>query len=203
MPNTFTFTVETRLICDYSALAQNERLASSSLRLIRTFLGANDHLEGHHDRLNGSCQWIDERDDYKDWRDATPELDKGRKYKPSLYWVTANPGAGKTVLVAHIESQLEEFGLQHGAYYFNFGKKESHSLAGSLRSLAYQMARSNAAVRETLVKLYDEASTLDLDDPRAIWSKIFRTRIFQVSFEATRLKYLYRFWDLCSLTTRL
>lgn len=92
--------------------------------------------------------------------------------------------------MAHIESQLEEFGLQHGAYYFNFGKKESHSLAGLLRSLAYQMARSNAAVRETLMKLHDEASTLDLDDPRAIWSKIFRTGIFQVSSETDGLDLL-------------
>lgn len=91
------------------------------------------------------------------------------------------------MLVAHIESQLEEFGLQHGVYYFNFGKKESRTLAGLLRSLAYQMARSNAAARETLVKLHDEGSPLDLDDARAIWSKIFRTGIFQVSSEATSL----------------
>ncbi|KAH7324593.1 hypothetical protein B0I35DRAFT_164775 [Stachybotrys elegans] len=167
-------------------MAQNERRSSSDLLAVRSYLGTHDYPENRQDRLKGSCQWIDEREDYKDWRDGTPRCDKSRKYRPSIYWVTANPGAGKTVLVTHVESQLEEFGLENSAYYFNFGKKESRSLAGLLRSIAYQMARSNAAVRETLMKFHDEASTLDLDDARAIWSKIFRTGIFQTSILAAQ-----------------
>lgn len=90
--------------------------------------------------------------------------------------------------MAHIESQLEEFGLQHGTFYFKFGKKESHSLSSLLRSLAFQMARSDAAVRETLMRHHDEASTLDLDDARAIWSKIFRTGILQVRYQTTKVE---------------
>lgn len=105
------------------------------------------------------------------------------KYRPSLYWVTANPGAGKTVLVTYIESQFKELGPHPATYYFTFGEKESQSPAGLLRSLAYQMAQSNAAVRETLVKLHDEAPALDLDNPRAIWSGIFRSGILQVSHQ--------------------
>jgi len=170
---------------------------------IRSYLGASDYIKNRHDKLDGSCQWIEEREDYKDWRDAAPELDQGKKYEPSVYWITANPGAGKTVLVAHVESQLEEFGLQHGAFYFNFGKKDSSSLAGLLRSLAYQMAQSNAAVREMLMKLHNEASTIDLEDVLAIWSKIFRTGILQVSFHANRLPHLSIFPKSYSLTTHL
>lgn len=179
--------VESRLTCDCQALVRNERLNSSNLRSIRSFLSANDYLQVHHHKLDGSCQWIDERQDYKDWRDATSELDLSEKYKPSVYWVTANPGAGKTMLVTHIESQLAELGLQHGVYYFNAGKTEFRSLAGLLRSIAYQMARSNAHIREKLMEIRNETSTLDLDDARAIWSNIFRTVILQVSFEATNL----------------
>lgn len=91
------------------------------------------------------------------------------------------------MLVTYVESQFEKLDIHSATYYFTFGKKESHSPAGLLRSLAYQMAQSNAAVRETLTKLHDEGLTLDLDNPRAIWSKIFRSGIFQVGHQTGNL----------------
>jgi hypothetical protein len=180
-------TLDGKLTWDHLERAQNAKLTSAGLQSIRAFLGATDIVNAHHERLEGSCQWIDEREDYIDWRDTSLKPDETSTYKPSLYWVTANPGAGKTVLVTYIESQFEKLDFNPATYYFTFGKKESHSPAGLLRTIAYQMAQSNAAVRETLMKLLDEAATLDLDNPRAIWSKIFRFGIFQVSHQPDTL----------------
>jgi hypothetical protein len=47
--------------------------------------------------------------------------------------------------------------------------------------MAYQMAVSNAAIREKLTKLVQDGSSLDGDDSRIIWNKVFRKGIFQVS----------------------
>jgi hypothetical protein len=49
-----------------------------------------------------------------------------------------------------------------------------------LRSIAYQMAMSNAAVREKLARLCQDGSTFDMDDALTIWTKIFKKGIFQV-----------------------
>jgi hypothetical protein len=152
------------------------------LQSVQKFLGISDLPEEQHDNLEGSCQWIDERQDFRDWRDATYQLDmtKETQYSPSIYWVNASPGAGKTVLAAYVSSQLKEFHLQHAVFYFHSGKKASQLLPSFFRSIAFQMARSTAAVRDAMAKLHQDGVTYDLDDARAVWSKVFRAGILQV-----------------------
>ncbi|KAH6684471.1 NACHT and WD domain protein [Halenospora varia] len=154
----------------------------SQLQTVQAFLGVSSLPSESHEKVEGSCQWLNERDDYREWRDAPDELDasKDTKFKTSLYWINANPGAGKTVLASYVVSQLDELRLQHAFYYFHAGKTTSQSLSYFLRSMAYQMAASNADVRSSLVKLCNDGSTFDKDDTRAIWSKVFRAGIFKV-----------------------
>lgn len=102
------------------------------------------------------------------------------RYEPLIYWVTARPGAGKSVLVSHVLSDLKEKKIQHAFFHFHAGIKASQSLAYFLRSIAYQMAASNTAVCDELGKLCDGGCTFGPDDARAIWAKIFRAGIFQV-----------------------
>lgn len=78
------------------------------------------------------------------------------------------------------QSQLRELHIPHTACYFHYGNKTTQSLAVLLRPIAYDMAKSNAAVREHLGRLSNDSSTFDLDDVRAIWSIVFRAGIFQV-----------------------
>jgi hypothetical protein len=152
------------------------------LRTIQSFLGISSVPDEYHEKVEGSCQWIDDRDDFREWKDAPDELETSQdtSYSPSLYWITANPGAGKSVLASHVVSELQEFRLQAAFYYFHVGNKASQSLAYFLRSLAYQMAASNTAVGDAVVKLYNDGITFDQDDARAIWSKVFRAGILQV-----------------------
>jgi hypothetical protein len=57
----------------------------------------------------------------------------------------------------------------------------SRSLSDFFRSIAYQMANSNAAVREKFTQMRNEGSTFDVDDDWTIWTNLFKRGIFQVS----------------------
>ncbi|RYP78328.1 hypothetical protein DL769_003206 [Monosporascus sp. CRB-8-3] len=167
---------------DFGRYADN-LLIYSFYETLATDLGISSSLIVEKDSaiLAGSCQWIDEREDFKEWRDALSESDAARKnHAPWIYWVNANPGAGKTVLATYLQSQFEEFRLQYAFYHFHVGKKTSQSLAAFLRSVAFQMAISNAAVREAVAILFSDDSTFDQDDARTIWSKVFKSVIFQI-----------------------
>jgi Cdc6-like AAA superfamily ATPase len=156
------------------------------LRALRSYLGVSDRPDEYHQKVDGSCQWIDARDDFQDWRDCAEDFlakegtELGGK-NMSIYWVHANPGTGKTVLASHVISQLQEFQLECAYYYFHVGNKASQSLGDLLRSISYQMAMSNAAIREKLFKLRQEGSTFDMDDSRTIWMKIFKKGILPAS----------------------
>lgn len=179
LKNSLTFIVQELL---QDMLSSHEEHVQTQLKAIQGSLGIYSLPDETFERIDGSCEWIDEREDFREWRDAPEDLDSGKdlSYSPSLYWVTAGPGAGKTVLAAHVISQLKEFRLQVSYYYFHIGKKSSQSLAGFLRSIALQMATSNAAIRDAIAKLPDDGSTLDIDDARAVWIRIFRGAILKV-----------------------
>ena len=155
------------------------------MKVLQSFLGISDRPDEHYPRVEGSCQWIDTRDDFQDWRDPAEELildeNSARAKSPSIFWVAANPGTGKTHLAAHIIDEFGQFQLECSYHFFHIGTKSSQYLGNFLRSIAYQMATSNAFVRERLVGLCKEGSTFDKDDAATIWTKIFKRCIFQVS----------------------
>jgi hypothetical protein len=152
------------------------------MRTLKAYLSISDVSEEHFTKADGSCQWIDAREDYQDWRDPPDALNRleAESRGLSIFWVYGNPGIGKTYLASHVVSELQSFQLECAYYYFHVGNQTSRSLAGFLRSMAYQMALSNAAIREIIMNLWKEGSTFDIDDARTIWNKIFKKGIFQV-----------------------
>lgn len=163
------------------------------LKSLKSYLGISDKPDEHHQKVDGSCQWIDARDDFQDWRDcaedflAHEDVETESSRNLSVFWVYSNPGTGKTVLASHVISQLQQFQLECASYYFHIGDKTSRSLGAFLRSIAYQMATSNAAIRTRLFMLYQEGSTFDMDDSRTIWTKVFKKGIFPASLIWTQL----------------
>ncbi len=165
-------------------MARNQT-SKGHIKMLQSFLGIWDQPDEHYPKVDGSCDWIDARDDFQEWRDPPDELlpigePRVEGKNPAFYWVHANPGTGKTFLAAHVVSELQEFKLECSYYFFHVGNKFSCSLANFLRSLAHQMAISNALIREKLITLVQEGISLDIDDPRSIWTKIFKRGIFQV-----------------------
>ena len=161
---------------------------------LQSFLDISDRPNEHYSRVEGSCQWLDARDDFQDWRDPAGELIRNGisapEKNPSIFWLTANPGTGKTYLAAHVIDELGQFQLECSYYFFHIGNKSLRSLGNFLRSIAYQMAMSNAFVREKLVGLCEEGSTFDKDDAATIWTKVFKCGIFRVS-ECNYLNIVY------------
>jgi hypothetical protein len=147
---------------------------------VRDLLRAIYITEEHHDQVEGSCQWIEDREDYRTWMGAGSKGKIMRIYRPSIFWVQAHPGAGKTVLLTHVAAQLSHFQLPQASHFFHFGKKSAQTLASMLRSIALQMAHNNAAIREKLASVYAVGSLFDRDHARAVWQKVFVGGIFQV-----------------------
>lgn len=170
----------------YTVISTRNQSSKEHTRILESFLSIRDQPDEHYPKIDGSCEWIDARDDFQEWREpsedqlATGEAKMDVK-NPSIYWVYANPGAGKTFLASHIVAELQEFRLDCSYYFFHVGNKASRSLANLFRSIACQMAASNALIREKLVALVQEGMSLDIDDPRTIWIKIFKKGIFEVS----------------------
>ncbi|KAI1125662.1 NACHT and WD domain protein [Nemania abortiva] len=162
-------------------LVTQERVSKDQVRELQGFLGISAAPDDSHDRIEGSCQWINDRDDFKEWKDAEADTEslQSNQYTPSIYWVNANPGVGKTVLAAHVVSHLTESNLLCVFYHFHIGKRALQSLAGCLRSVAFQMATLNASIRTALLNLREESLMVDLDDARAVWLKVFKSTILQ------------------------
>lgn len=166
-------------------MVDKTRESNDQMNVLKTYLGVSDSPDESYPRARGSCQWIDDREDFQEWRDSaaaylkddapTPPKD------PSILWISANPGTGKTFLAAHVVDELAQFQLECACYYFHAGNKTTQTLGNFVRSIAYQMAASNASVREKLVALYEEGFTFDKDDAATIWTKLFKRGILQVS----------------------
>ncbi|TQV98530.1 NACHT and WD domain-containing protein [Cordyceps javanica] len=173
------------LLKDILVVKANE--ARTQMKTIKPYLGISDVPDEHHDTVEGSCEWIEARDDFQDWRDmAGPnpkypveESAPGPK-NVSIFWVHAGPGSGKTHLASYVQSQLESTNLQCAYYYFHVGNQMSRSLAPFLRSIAYQMAVTSTAVRDKLYKMYQDGSIFDMDDAWTIWTKVFKKGILQM-----------------------
>ncbi|RYP71363.1 hypothetical protein DL771_004851 [Monosporascus sp. 5C6A] len=165
-------------------LVSRNLMSKEHMKILKTFLGVWHQPEEHYPKVSGSCDWVGARDDYQDWRDPSDELLSAADAKmeckaPSYYWVHANPGTGKSFLAAHVVSELQESKLECSHYFFHVGNITS-CLAHFLRSIAYQMAVSNALIREKLISLQQEGSFFDIDDHGTIWTKVFKRGIFQV-----------------------
>lgn len=139
----------------------------------------------HYQVVKGSCEWISDCAEFREWRTIHPRSSpttstEYQKYSPSLLWLHANPGTGKTALATHIIKQLHESKVECAHHYFHMNDESSQSLAHALGSIAFQMAISNEAIRGKILSLFEAGSSLSLDDARSIWTNVFVRGIFQV-----------------------
>ncbi len=150
-------------------------LARAQMKVVQRFL---DVCEGpNHDldrQITGTCRWIENKPDFEEWRDTFDgPLDSTTDHSFRCYWVSAKPATGKSTLTGHVITHLQELGLDCAYYFFHYGHKTTQKLGGLLRSLAYQMASSNAIVRQKLLELVGNEVKFDKDDEGAIWRKVF------------------------------
>lgn len=123
--------------------------------------------------MNGTCHWLMGKTNFRNWIEIDSKV-------PGILWVTGEPATGKSVLAGYAINQLQR--MDRNCYYFFFrhGDKSRSRVSTCLCSIALQMAASNSQVREILVELQNEDETLDKDNTRLIWQKVFLSRIFKV-----------------------
>ncbi|KAL5605175.1 hypothetical protein FOVSG1_005322 [Fusarium oxysporum f. sp. vasinfectum] len=82
-------------------------------------------------RTEGTCTWLFERQEFKDWRDAK---------KNSVLWYNGPPGSGKSVLASAVINHLQEqpeSEVVHFFYSFRAASKRQETCG--LRSIALQL----------------------------------------------------------------
>jgi WD40 repeat protein len=131
-------------------------------------------------RIEGSCKWFARRDTFQQWAD--PDLEDA----PVIYWVSAKPAIGKSVLSAYVINNLTELNLDCSYYFFRYGDKDKSTVSGLLRSLLYQLAIRSIDVREKLLSMIEKGIRFDKDDAKVVWRKLVEPIISKLKSPATR-----------------
>ncbi|KAL2382043.1 hypothetical protein RJZ90_003555 [Blastomyces dermatitidis] len=150
------------------------------MKTLREYLGVSsapkeDLTTVQDSRLPGTCEWLSTTASYLRWRNNST---KG----PSIYWLSGNPGVGKSVLAGYVIEMLEEMGSDVSYFFFfKFGDGLRSRLNTCLRSIAFQMASRNERVKDMLLGMYSDGVEFDKGDERTIWRKVFLSGVFQTT----------------------
>ncbi|KAI0432790.1 hypothetical protein F5Y09DRAFT_339347 [Xylaria sp. FL1042] len=151
------------------------------IRNIETFLmisynAEDDLIAAETNKTEGTCEWVTSLESFQNWRDSSSE-------KPMFYWLTGEPGSGKTVLAAHIARHLQSIGADVCFHFFQHGRKTHQAISGFLRQIAYQIVLLHSSARQSLHTMQEAGVVFDKDDERTIWRKFFMNEIFNLHLQ--------------------
>ncbi|OJD13314.1 hypothetical protein AJ78_06218 [Emergomyces pasteurianus Ep9510] len=154
-----------------------EQKKYEQMKALREYLGVSsapkeDLTIVQDARLSGTCEWLPTATSYLQWRMICTN-------SPAIYWLSGNPGAGKSVLAGYAVDLLEEAGSSVSYFFFKFGDESKSQLSTCLRSIAFQMASRNEQMKDMLLAMHSDGIDFDNGDERTIWRKIFLSGIFQ------------------------
>ena len=120
-----------------------------------------------------TCGWILKQEVFLDWMQDPSS-------RPRIIWLHGPPASGKSVLSSFILDHLAQFGASCQYFFIRFGDQNKRSMRTLLRSLAYQIAQSLPAFRHGVMRVIEEATSLDTADAQTIWLRIFRSILFKI-----------------------
>ncbi|TVY40204.1 Vegetative incompatibility protein [Lachnellula occidentalis] len=155
-------------------------LRHSQLKGLETYLGVLDSFDSdlttaQEARLPGACEWFSTKHTFLDWKDFG-------QLAPTVLWIGAKPAAGKSILAGYALDHLRNENGNCSSFFFKYGDKSKSRLGACLRSLAFQMACSDFAVRQKLLEMQRDNINFDRDNERTIWRKLFLSGIFKTTF---------------------
>lgn len=133
----------------------------------------DDLITAEASKTEGTCEWAINLESFKDWRDSSSET-------PMIYWLTGEPGSGKTTVATHITRHLQSRDADTCFHFFHHGQKAHQSISGLLRHVAFQMALHQPAVRHRLHAMQKTGAVFDKDDERTVWRRLFMNEIFDL-----------------------
>jgi WD40 repeat protein len=152
-------------------LVENAQETRRAMRQIENFLAMpprpeDDLSDVEEARIEGSCEWLAANIPFQRWAD--PDSEDGS----AVYWISANPGTGKSVLSGYVINALTGMSLNGSYYFFRYGDNVKSTVGGFLRSLCYQLALRSAEVRQQLLELMDQGARIGKDDTKTAWRQL-------------------------------
>jgi hypothetical protein len=153
-------------------------LNNEQYRLLDSFLGIsdapeNDLMDADALRMRGSCEWMLHKSYFLEWRDSA---------NTRVYWVSAKPATGKTVLCGRIIHHIKDLDRDLAFYFFDYRDKAKTTISCFLLSMAWQMAHMHTEVLEIVLVMYRQDDQLRKADYRTIWRRLFVEGILRIPF---------------------
>lgn len=147
-------------------------------RQLDSYLGVSDAFEDdimdiHNIRLPGSCEWLIAKNEFIEWRDSA---------NTQLYWISAKPGTGKTVLSGKVVHHLKDLDRHIAFFFFDYRNKLQTTISSFLLSIAAQMAHTHTDVLQAVLDVCEMDDRLCEADYRTIWRKLFTGAILRTKF---------------------
>ncbi|KAI1462053.1 WD40 repeat-like protein [Annulohypoxylon moriforme] len=160
-----------------------EDIAKSDLEHLDTYLGISasslnpedDLMIAQDSRIAGTCEWLSLKYSFIQWRNF--------ENATRIMWLNGLPASGKSVLAGYIIDQLrnDHHGPSCSYFFFKHADETKSRLGSCLRSLAFQMACADTRIRQIVLGILN-GTTLDDDNDRSLWRKLFSSGIFQEQF---------------------
>jgi WD40 repeat protein len=158
--------------------SSKQRVDFDQVEALSSFLGVSDAphddmLAQESVRLPRTCDWLLEKDGFKQWQNASLS---------NSLWIRGRPGAGKSVLSAHIINHLRKQSQDCCFYFFTQGDTIKASINSFLRSMAWQMAMLHPAIIEAILDAAtdSQAITINKVDHVPVWCRLYLNGILKV-----------------------
>ena len=151
-------------------------LAADMVSKLRAWLNPASDLDHERTSLrNKRCaktgDWIFLNQQYLSWRE---EEESG------LLWLHARPGAGKSVLAAHLIENFDVSGRPFGYFFFKYNNENLSSPKGLLRSICFQLCLKHTAIYESIFKLMESGYDVQKQRFGSLWQQLFKDRILKI-----------------------
>ncbi|PWY73489.1 NACHT and WD domain protein, partial [Aspergillus eucalypticola CBS 122712] len=161
----------------HSVVTSKTQQVRNQLQQLETYLGIYENVDDdlillEDTRMKGTCEWFGSKSSFLTWK----SFDKSG---PNVFWVNGKPATGKSVLAGYVVSQLHKTRAGCSVYFFKYGDKSKSRLSGCLRSLALQMACTNAEIRKILLEMQSQGVRVDSEDERILWRRLFQPGILR------------------------
>jgi hypothetical protein len=157
-------------------------LRHNQLKDLGSYLGVLDDSDvdlatAQEARFSRKCEWFSTKNAFLDWKDFEQPA-------PTVLWIGAKPAAGRMILAGYALDHLRNEKGTCSFFFFKYGDKSKSLLSACLRSLAFQMACSDFAVRQKLLEMQRDNVKFDRDNERIVWRCLFTSGIFKTAFSS-------------------
>jgi WD40 repeat protein len=126
--------------------------------------------------MRGSCEWLTKKRGFREWQNP-------KNADAPLYWISAKPATGKSVLSGFIVKYLRDMNQDCSFFFFNYSNNSQSTIGYFLRSIAWQMAMKHQNILQTIIDISYKDDQLSKADFRSLWRKVFLDGILGVKLD--------------------